>query len=78
MNTFGKAITAIIPGVKKTTKGKYIASYSATGNETTEQSTRYRFPPLAECRSAFEDYIGVEVPWAEEVVDWLMPEVEAM
>jgi TOTE conflict system, Archaeo-Eukaryotic Primase domain/Family of unknown function (DUF5906)/Primase C terminal 2 (PriCT-2) len=76
MNTFGKTITRIIPGVEKTNKGKFVAIYSTTGKEITERSTRYRFPPLAECRTAFEDHIGVEVPWSDDVVDWVMPEVD--
>jgi Family of unknown function (DUF5906)/Primase C terminal 2 (PriCT-2)/TOTE conflict system, Archaeo-Eukaryotic Primase domain len=64
-NAFGRTLRRIIPGIRTSVHGDYInrkAEY--------ERSTRYTFPPLLDCRRAFERHIGQAVPWTNDLKDW--------
>ncbi|MEL7029062.1 MAG: hypothetical protein AAGL49_07580, partial [Pseudomonadota bacterium] len=38
--------------------------------DETERSTQYPFPPLGECRAAFDRLIGQKTPWTNENNEW--------
>ena len=67
---FGRDIGKVFPGVKKIQSGQFITGRDSIGQPITERSTRYHFPPLSQCRRAFEAYIGQEIPWSNEVSEW--------
>ncbi|WP_109465262.1 DUF5906 domain-containing protein [Albibacillus kandeliae] len=68
---FGRTIGKVFTGLRKVGSGRVIVGRDPLGQPVTERSTRYHFPPLRECRCAFEVYIGQEVPWSNELSDWL-------
>lgn len=67
---FGRTISELFSGVKKVQSGQFITGRDAMGRMLTERSTRYQFPKLAECRSAFEDHMGQKIPWSNDLKQW--------
>ena len=65
---FGKRLRAIIPGIKDVQSGWFIDGHGP--NATRSRSTRYTFPPLSQCRRAFEAHAGQKVPWSNDLEDW--------
>ena len=65
---FGKRLRAIIPGIKDVQSGWFIDGHGP--NATRSRSTRYTFPPLSQCRRAFEAHVGQKVPWSNDLEDW--------
>lgn len=68
---FGRTLTNLFPGVKKTSSGKVIVGRDANGQLRTERSMRYDFPPLTECRRLFAQFVGQDVPWSNDLEEWL-------
>jgi Primase C terminal 2 (PriCT-2)/Family of unknown function (DUF5906) len=67
---FGRSIGDLLPGLKKVQSGHFVAGRDARGHPITRRSTRYHFPPLSECRHAFELRIGQKIPWSNELSAW--------
>jgi hypothetical protein len=70
LNVFGRTLPEVIPGIKTTQSGRYVTGWNRDG-AITERSTKYMFPPLHACRTAFERHIRLPVPWSNTLTDWV-------
>ncbi len=68
MAMFGKAIKKMFPDVRTVPSGAYIDPRRIA--LPPERSTRYNFPPLADCRHMFEAYVRQPIPWSNDIEDW--------
>ena len=68
MTMFGKLIKKMFPDVQTVPSGAYIDPRRIA--LPPERSTRYNFPPLADCRRMFEGYVGQPIDWSNDLEDW--------
>lgn len=65
----GRIISKIFEGIEKEPNGRYFVKVGESG-PITQRSTRYIFPPLVEARRRFQQYMGVPVPWNDDITAW--------
>jgi len=69
-NALGRFMQRTIPGVTTVQSGTFIIRRDPHNGDETERSTRYHFPPLADCRRAFAAHVGQAVPWSNDLIEW--------
>ena len=73
----GRHLKKIIPTITSDQNGKYLVRFVGKAASVFETSMQHDLPELAEARKAFEVFVGVAVPWPEEIQAWQQdPEVE--
>lgn len=70
----GRYLNKIFRGLKTIQSGTFIEGYGAQA--THSRSTRYHFPPLAQCRRDFEKFVGQAVPWSNDLQYWQGGEID--
>lgn len=66
----GRQIRKMVPSAPTAPNGRYFVMKDEAGEMIFERSTRYDFPSLPETRRDFERFIGMPVPWSEDVDAW--------
>lgn len=64
----GRYLHGIFDDVKTVQSGTFIEGHGTQAIHL--RSTRYHFPPLAQCRRDFERFIGQAVPWSNDLDEW--------
>lgn len=67
-NDFGRRLKSLFPGIKVVQSGWFRDGHGTAA--ALIRSTRYIFPPLAQCRRNFEAHAGQDVPWSNDLQDW--------
>lgn len=72
----GRYLNGIFSDLKTVQSGNFIEGHGAQAVRS--RSTRYRFPPLAQCRRDFERFVGQAVPWSNDLEDWQAGENDSL
>lgn len=71
----GRYLNKIFQELKTIQSGTFIEGHGAQAIHS--RSTRYHFPPLAQCRRDFERFIAQPVPWSNDLEDWQGEETDS-